>query len=635
MTFNLIEYICGLACNDSFDGENLYNKLAKPFYLSNTASLQPKDHPSPVSLSLSSYSSRLKARKAACAAIASLSFQDVEPLHSLWCTYVSKLFSIPPSKPNRSISTSWLTPDDLTKSSRMDLHGAYVTIKASRCAAQVGKAGNDTDSQGRNIVRMCSSNCRKGKSLYNFDFWKPNRAGQCRGKGREKVQKEINKHKQIDADGGHWGSICIFNTLCGKEYNLSSLEICNISSVVELKFLVSSDTTSCELIPPDHQILILQNGCHIKDSDLIANSQFLTVFLFDKRVLLRDQKSISNASHIEQLGTTHKHHIQIIESKFQLLLKFSSNGPRRASFDRQWHGNCNYTRFIKEKNVNASSYLETTGCNKLIIREAVLAEKILQLPSVIEESLSSFQQIIKENSAVLCDAKEQYAKAGPSMESNKIVYDDSKALLIDLVKAKNAIAILLQVEGSISSCTSIQEKLVEANGEYAAAQSLAVPSSQNDKPLNLLNTSPPNSLSITELLQIIHSLSDINETLSRENRELKGNIAHFTSNLKIVVKEYAQNLDLNMQDIEKILSKSSILNGSVGESPESSTETITPDSLLVAIESLLIRKKTMLQKGSGGPHSLNAIKSRLVDILEGRPLSPFEKGFPCTFINRL
>lgn len=51
---------------------------------------------------------------------------------------------------------------------------------------------------------MCSSNCRKGKSLYNFDFWKPNRAGQCRGKGREKVQKEINKHKQIDADGGHW-----------------------------------------------------------------------------------------------------------------------------------------------------------------------------------------------------------------------------------------------------------------------------------------------------------------------------------------------------------------------------------------------------------------------------------------------
>lgn len=124
---------------------------------------------------------------------------------------------------------------------------------------------------------------------------------------------------------------------------MSSLEICNISSVVELKFLVSSDTTSCELIPPDHQILILQNGCHIKDSDLIANSQFLTVFLFDKRVLLRDQKSISNASHIEQLGTTHKHHIQIIESKFQLLLKFSSNGPRRASFDRQWHGNCNCT----------------------------------------------------------------------------------------------------------------------------------------------------------------------------------------------------------------------------------------------------------------------------------------------------
>lgn len=158
MTFNLIEYICGLACNDSFDGENLYNKLAKPFYLSNTASLQPKDHPSPVSLSLSSYSSRLKARKAACAAIASLSFQDVEPLHSLWCTYVSKLFSIPPSKPNRSISTSWLTPDDLTKSSRMDLHGAYVTIKASRCAAQVGKAGVIVQETSKTVVLITPAN---------------------------------------------------------------------------------------------------------------------------------------------------------------------------------------------------------------------------------------------------------------------------------------------------------------------------------------------------------------------------------------------------------------------------------------------------------------------------------------------
>ena len=141
----------------------------------------------------------------------------------------------------------------------------------------------------------------------------------------------------------------------------------------------------------------------------------------------------------------------------------------------------------------------------------------------------------------------------------------------------------------------------------------------------LSSSSPPNSLSITELLQLIHSLSDINETLTKENKELKRNISHFASNLKIIIKEYAQDLDLNIKDIEKILSQSSILDEVAGNITEASMDTINPDSLLVAIESLLIRKKTMLQKGIG-PHSLNAIKGRLMEILEGKPLSPFEKG---------
>ena len=158
MVFNLIEYICGLSSADRFDGENLSNKLAKPFYLSNTTPLETGGESSSTLLSHSSYQSRRKARKLASMEISSLSFKDVEPLHSLWCTYVAKLLTVSSSKPGRSISTSWMTPEDLAKSSRMDFHGAYVTIKASKCQSQVGKAGVIAQETAKTMVLVTPIN---------------------------------------------------------------------------------------------------------------------------------------------------------------------------------------------------------------------------------------------------------------------------------------------------------------------------------------------------------------------------------------------------------------------------------------------------------------------------------------------
>ena len=115
------------------------------------------------------------------------------------------------------------------------------------------------------------------------------------------------------------GSIAIFNALCGRMFNLTSLEICNISSVSELKLLISSDAGGggCESVPPDHQILILQNGCHIKNADMLNSAQPLNVFLFDKRMLIHDNEHKAPSKVIlgEQLETTHKHQVKIIEGK--------------------------------------------------------------------------------------------------------------------------------------------------------------------------------------------------------------------------------------------------------------------------------------------------------------------------------
>lgn len=159
MPFNLVEYIVNLNQHENIDDENLYNKLSKPFFLTNTVSLSVNKSIQPtLSLSISSYKSRLEARKNATKALSSLTFRDVEPLHTLWCAYICKLFPVVTSKPLRSISSSWMTPEDLAKSSRMDFHGAFITIKASKCSTQIGKCGIVAQETSKTIVLVTPNN---------------------------------------------------------------------------------------------------------------------------------------------------------------------------------------------------------------------------------------------------------------------------------------------------------------------------------------------------------------------------------------------------------------------------------------------------------------------------------------------
>ena len=100
-------------------------------------------------------------------------------------------------------------------------------------------------------------------------------------------------------------------------------------------------------------------------------------------------------------------------------------------------------RFIKEKNATMDLCSVAREEHTPSMMETIaLAEKVLTLSSAIEEDISDIHKNTREKMAILCDSKEEHSKMAKeehskeTMEEHRKIYEKSKGLLIDLVKAK-------------------------------------------------------------------------------------------------------------------------------------------------------------------------------------------------------
>lgn len=110
--------------------------------------------------------------------------------------------------------------------------------------------------------------------------------------------------------------LAVYDAICGRQFQLSTLEANHISTVLELQLLISTDTLSCIEVPPEHQILVLESGLHLKDSDFTKYTE-MKIFLFDKRFLLSNDMLVKSDKFEQSLDSTiiHRHPVQIIEGK--------------------------------------------------------------------------------------------------------------------------------------------------------------------------------------------------------------------------------------------------------------------------------------------------------------------------------